>query len=111
MKNTPVDYILLGLLNLLFKIISATTNTSSITSNEMAKLVFSKCLFSLDAFSTVKCKSQDSRKVAFKLLYALLKNDQSSHLKNFINNELLSLASRIPQLNNWNYLPATEMRS
>jgi hypothetical protein len=70
MKNTPVDYILLGILSLLDKIFRVTKDI--IDSEKLSQLIFSNCLFSLDLLSSVKCKSSETRKAAFKLLYALI---------------------------------------
>jgi hypothetical protein len=94
MKNTPVDYI--------------RVTKDIIDSEKLSQLIFSNCLFSLDLLSSVKCKSSETRKAAFKLLYALI--DDKKNYK-ILNNELQELSARIPKLTNWMYLPAVEMRS
>jgi len=62
MKGTQVDGVLVGLLNLLNKIIETRPNIrDSLTLNhnlDLPKLIFSHCLFVLgDSLREIKCKS------------------------------------------------------
>lgn len=71
-------------------------------------VVFSGCLYSFDPDVEIKCKSQDSRAAAFKVLTQLVK--EQGNWKTLLES-LHQLANRIPLINKWNYIPAQDMRS
>ena len=73
-RNAAVDQALLGLLGLLEKVMEVNEVEES-SRRRYSKEVFSRCLFSVSTSGTetAKCKSQESRKAAFRLLLALEK--------------------------------------
>jgi hypothetical protein len=75
-KNTQIDGILLGLINLLEKLISLkqqlVKQLKDHYNTDLVSTIFNECLFSVEQpMKEIKCKSQDSRAVAYKLLLSL----------------------------------------
>jgi ubiquitin carboxyl-terminal hydrolase 34 len=58
----------------------------------------------------IKCKSGESRTIAFKLLLTLSRNSKSN-LDTLVSRNLLHLSHKIPVLTKWNHVPAQDMRS
>ena len=114
MKGTQVDGVLLGLLNLLNKIFTTSNdirdNLNLNSETDLSGLIFNECLFTVgDSLKEIKCKSQESRAAAFKLLLTLCRKHYSSTYS--IIESLLQLSDRVPILNKWNYVPLSDMRS
>lgn len=73
-------------------------------------MIFNECLFTVgDSLKEIKCKSQESRSAAFKLLLTLCRKNYSSTYT--IIESLLQLSDRVPIINKWNYIPLSDMRS
>ncbi|CAD8084108.1 unnamed protein product [Paramecium sonneborni] len=100
-KSTSVDKILIGLLNLLTKL-------HKFIKQPIHDIIFNDCLFSLQDEKEIKCKSNESRQAAFKLLYQLSR--QFTNCENILLN-LQQLSQKIPLINRWNYIPSSDMRS
>ncbi|CAD8179644.1 unnamed protein product [Paramecium octaurelia] len=99
-KNTSTDKILVGLLNLLTKLYR-------FIKQPIVDIIFNDCLFSMQEEKEIKCKSAESRKVAFNLLNKLAEQQNM----NIIIANLQLLSQKIPNLNRWNYIPTSEIRS
>ncbi|CAD8206139.1 unnamed protein product [Paramecium octaurelia] len=99
-KNTPTDKILVGLLNLLTKLYR-------FIKQPIVDIIFNDCLFSMSEDKEIKCKSVESRQVAFKLLHNLA---QQQNIDTIVTN-LQLLSQKIPIINRWNYIPSSDMRS
>ncbi|CAD8116913.1 unnamed protein product [Paramecium sonneborni] len=100
-KSTVVDKILIGLLNLLTKLYK-------FIKQPIHDIIFNDCLFSLQDEKEIKCKSNESRQAAFKLLYQI--SHQQINCENILLN-LQQLSQKIPLINRWNYIPSSDMRS
>ena len=130
-KNNT-DKILNGLLKLSEKILTFSPDLrreiGQKQGNKFVNTIFHQCLFQIqdktekfeDFYSKneedyeidyIKCKSRESRAAAYRLLSALC-YDSNENLKVLLETGLIPLLSeKIPNLNTWNYISGSDIRS
>ena len=75
----------------------------------LTEVIFNDCLFNITPeHRDIKCKTKESREIAFTLLKVLSKQKHS--LDTLISNCLLPLSQRIPLRSSWSYIPGHDMR-
>jgi hypothetical protein len=120
------DKIFIGYLNLAERILRIQPNLSK-QCKEFASFLFTKCLFALDVENLiesslpplnelkeikhefnpknyVKCKSTDSRKIAYKIILSITRYNQNI-LSEILSENLLNLIKVVPIPTVWNYKP------
>jgi len=111
-QNSPVDNLLLGLLQLAAKLVSIKDYTLSLTITERIELIkdiFYGCLFP-DNTNTYKCKTNKTREIAYKLVHALAayKTECCIYL---MRDCIMPLREKVSELTTWSYNPNSHERS